>query len=487
MRIPAIGCAAAVVAALAVAPAVRAEPAAEAVGDSRDSLPGLGRVGVVEPLAAGWSLAWSGGYGYTESVVSSADAHHRVGGVLAASLRPMPGLAVALRLDGRYDRHTGGPVADDGWIGDTRLLARASRHLSRGLDAGGQLAIWFPGREPLVPTLDATSADLIGMLGAAITPAVRAAAIAGFRLDRSAKSAPDAARFSDADRLALGVSDSNAILLGLGAALRRGSIEGYGEWSWDLLVGDAAPSPMQSPMRLGAGARVRISDEWSAQAGLEVALSARPPVGAGDPLVPVEPRLSLTAGVVWHLGKRGSRPTGTVDTLATPTGTVRGRIVAPDGRPLAGVQVRAGDATATTDADGRFELTGVPVGTAEIVIEAQAPYQARRATVQVGAGTAAEVALGDVPVERALPPGQIRGVVRTLAGKPVAATVVVEPLGVTVEAGDDGAFRIDVPPGKYEVVLSAPGLATQRRQIQVEQNGVTVLNVELRAGGGSGS
>jgi hypothetical protein len=50
------------------------------------------------------------------------------------------------------------------------------------------------------------------------------------------------------------------------------------------------------------------------------------------------------------------------------TGTLRGRVIdAATGAPVAGAVVSAGDATQTTDADGRFTLTDVPLGPVEVM------------------------------------------------------------------------------------------------------------------------
>ena len=47
---------------------------------------------------------------------------------------------------------------------------------------------------------------------------------------------------------------------------------------------------------------------------------------------------------------------------------------------------------------------------------------------------------------------------------------------------DGGRFEVDVAPGSYEVRVSASGYEPQRRRIQVERNGVTLLNIDLQGG-----
>ncbi|HKP57944.1 MAG TPA: carboxypeptidase-like regulatory domain-containing protein [Polyangiales bacterium] len=78
------------------------------------------------------------------------------------------------------------------------------------------------------------------------------------------------------------------------------------------------------------------------------------------------------------------------------------------------------------------------------------------------------------------PAGQIRGNVRAFSGQPLAATVSLDPGSIEVTADERGEFRLDVAPGSYTVQLRARGYRTQTRTITVDDNGVTVLNVELR-------
>jgi hypothetical protein len=105
---------------------------------------------------------------------------------------------------------------------------------------------------------------------------------------------------------------------------------------------------------------------------------------------------------------------------------------------------------------------------AEGYTEAKAP-----ATLIAGASTPLEILL-----ERRLPAGQLRGLVQSLAGIPLDATIWIEPTGQELRASQ-GRFETDVAPGSYRVLISMPGYITQKRTVLVEENGVTVLNVDL--------
>ena len=44
----------------------------------------------------------------------------------------------------------------------------------------------------------------------------------------------------------------------------------------------------------------------------------------------------------------------------------------------------------------------------------------------------------------------------------------------------DGTFALDVQPGHYTVMVTAEGFDPERREVDVEHNGVTVLLIDLR-------
>ena len=92
---------------------------------------------------------------------------------------------------------------------------------------------------------------------------------AGFRLDESARAAPDVKRLSPADRMALGLSDFHALPVGIAVIQRLGRIELAGELSGELLLGAKAPALLKSPLRAALVARLLLT------AGLSLEVLAR--------------------------------------------------------------------------------------------------------------------------------------------------------------------------------------------------------------------
>lgn len=440
------------------------------------ALPGLWRTAVALPHAPGTAVSAATGYGYTEAVLGQNDAHHRARGALAVSYRPNSWLGFAASFDARYDRHVGDGIDDRGYIGDPRLSARALRRAPGPLTLGAEATLWLPGDD--APSLVASAASLDAKAIAAYRPREWGRhtlhASAGFRVDRSAASAPDADRLSLAQRLALGVSDSDALLAGAAWSARYAPATVFAEWSWDVLVGADAPAPQRSPMRLGAGVHWSVADRYRVFGVAELGVSARPGVERGDALVPVEPRASFMAGLSYHLG-------GSSMSSAEPASSgVLGKVVTPEGEPVAGarVRVRAGraDERVETDAGGVFRARGLPAGRAGIVATASG-YLEQTAIVDLAPNGRAEVA---ITLEPDRPGSQLKGLVLSFGGEPIPAAIRIEPGGVELSAGRDGSFEVDLAPGEYEVSIAARGHRDQVRVVTVERRGVTVLNVDMR-------
>ncbi len=484
----------------AIENATRGDPPA---GDARDAMPGIVNVPVAGAFErTGVAFAASAGYGYTEAALGRGDHHDRVTGTLAASVRPLRWLAFGLRLDGRYDHDfdPGDRAQPDssGYVGDPRVFVRIGTDLPHGFRLGAQLGLWVPGDHAPSLVFDAATLDMT-LLAAYAPPGSRlvVAAHAGVRWDNSAASVPDAAQLSDSERLGLGVNDASGVLSGVGVSLGVGRrLDLLGDVSADWLVGRSAPALLDSPIVIGAGARWALNERRtvSLQLLFDVSPSERPDVAAGQPLVDVEPRLSASLGIVLRPGAPEDRapappppeeapPPPEVAPLPPQMATaVKGRVTSAAGAPLPRAQVRLTAfgqeaRAAQSDDDGRFEFDDVPFGVAELEVSAAGYSQAKREVKVDASGTAVVT----VTLDPAIPPAQIRGFVRDFAGKPVAASVVIEPLGVAASLRADGGFEVDVQPGTYDVVVTARGYAPQRRKVVVEPQGVTLLNIDLRS------
>lgn len=475
---------------------------AQALGSSGSGLRGLVYTGLplTEPEFA---VSAAAGYGTTESFAPVHGMHHRGQSSFGLALAPLPWLSFALKLDGRLEMHPDdGNGAHSAGFGDPRIYARAGYAASREWALGAELVGWFPGTD--APSIDPGATSMEARALAAFTPSgsswVGLGAL-GFRLDNSGHTAPDLSRLRLGDRISLGLSDSNAVLVALGLARRFGArAEVFGELSGDLEVGSRAPQLSQSPLRASLGGRYFTSSTVQLDLTLTSSLSARPDVSLGSALVPIEPRFLALFGVRYAAPlspKRAAlistphedepQPMAAKPSApAAPQSTVlRGALVDERGEPLpeASVKLRAPGGElreAITDAEGQYAFSSVPVGPASLEVSATG-FQAQTWDIDVKLDMPAEAPRALVPKADS---GVLRGLIRSFQSEPLSASIVVRDrrgrVVVTRESAADGHFDIDVPPGSYEVTISAHGYRTHRRSVQVTGNGVSILNVDMR-------
>lgn len=477
---------------LLAGPAVAEEQSAR-VGDTAWALPGMVRVGVPAPGPRRVGLAGSAGYGYLEPQSRADGVHHRLLGSAAVSATPVSALALALRFDGRYDLHPDdGSGAHAGAVGDPRLLVRYGASLGESFRLGAELGAWFPGKGAPSVAFDATTLDAKLLAAFAPRSGPTLGVMAGFRLDQSAHAADDPNRLRFGDRLALGLSDFDAALVGVGISVPVSRTEVLGEVSGDLLVGSGAPSISRSPLRATAGVRHHVSDAIALELLAEASLSGRPSVGPNEPLVPIEPRATIIAGLRYALPldappKAAATPEGQAEP-GKPAATAGVAVTAVDlvvhvtgedgvAIPKATVEIRTAAAprVAEPGANGDYRFGALPLGDVTVSVNADG-FVAAEQPVHVAADTRAPV---QVKLRATPPSGQLRGLIRSFAGKGLAASILVEPIGTQANADAQGTFTLDVPPGDYEVVIRADHFKEQRRKVHVAENGVTILNADL--------
>lgn len=481
------------------------------LSDTVDALPGIHRIGVAGISAPRGAGAFHLNYGFTEPQNGEADSHHRVGGSLAAGLSLFSAADLAVRMDLRHDMHGSDGLdlgADSGTALDVTPLLRFGGALKNGLHLGAEARLPFYGAAAesgaAPPVLDARAlASYLGVRSWAF------ALHAGYRMGVSDRVAADATLLRPGDRVALGLSEFDAILLGLGALKTFGTTDVFAEWTWDLLIGDGAPAVTESPFRLGAGVRHGFSSAFHLQGLFEVSPLSRPPSTIADPLAPVEPRFQVTLGVVYRFldpfkpvpeqekkAEPKPRPAPVPPPAPAPVVIEKSRlrvtVVDHLGHPISDAEVTL---VLPESAEGPerevpvplveqnvYEVADVPVGAATLKVRADllSDYQE---PVEVSA-----LAEGEEPVPRAVElkkaeaiKAQLRGLVRSYDGKGLPASITVKPGDLSTVCGADGQFVLDLAPGKYDVTISAEGYRSQERKLTVGKEGVTVLNADLTA------
>ena len=484
------------------------EPTARTIPDGVDGLPGLYRIGIPGTAAPrGGAGLWMN-YGYTEPQNGEADPHHRLGGTFAAGGALLPYVAAALRVDFRHDLHGDDAMGpDSGSALDVSPILRAGYAVNRSLHLGVEGRLVFGGHA-LSPGL----ADPIfdgRLLASFLGPSGwTVAGLGGLRTGSGDLSAANGGMLRPGDRVALGVSEFPALLVGLGVAKEWGGTSLLLEGTWDVLVADGAPPVAESPLRIAAGVRRMLLPGLYLHGLLEVAPAARAPSLPGDPLVPVEPRFSAILGVSLRLPEllAGSPPPlpAPLDPAAeqqaeppesappepppeAPTATLEIRVVDETGHPISDALV-----TVTVPASGElaeeqvvvplrevnlYVIEGLPLGPVEVSVEADL-LQTHSEHVGIEEGEPTELT---VALRKAGGLGsQLRGLVRSYSGQGIPAQVSVSPGNYSATCNDDGEFVLDVPPGHYTVTIEAAGYAAQKRQLRVRKESVTVLNADLR-------
>lgn len=464
---------------------VRAQAQRERAGSGVDALAGVHEVPLAVRSSEGVKARLGLGYGWTEPVLKMNDSHHRLQLDAAGSVTPLPWLAAALRVLGRYDMHAGG-VSDSGAITETHFSARATFPLGADVHAGGALSLWVPGGDSVASALSALSGDVQLLLAYApeLSPITLGLAL-GLRVDRSKYAGGDPRMYSAADRLALGVSD--AILAareGLVVSYRVGRVEWVAEWAFRMYFARIA----ESPMWIRAGARYWPAPRLQLELLLGVSPSKRPSLAERAPLAIIEPRVSAGLSATYAWSSQPPQPsaaaapapaTAQLQQPEKPPANVSGQVLTPSGAGLAGatLTLSQGDdrRAATSDAQGAFAFTALPAGRYTLSVVAKG-FIADQRSLEVHDGDAPEL---HVTLKRELPQGQIRGTVRRFNGQPVVASIAIAALGIVQQTHDDGTFEIDVPPGEYSVAVKARGFRPQTRKAQVERHGVAILIVEL--------
>ncbi|BDG29673.1 carboxypeptidase regulatory-like domain-containing protein [Thermus thermophilus] len=172
---------------------------------------------------------------------------------------------------------------------------------------------------------------------------------------------------------------------------------------------------------------------------------------------------------------------------ASPTeGKVAVLVVNENGAPISGATVSDGTNSATTDAQGRADLTYTTAGAYAISVNKSGYLgDAKLASVELGKVVALTFKLQPEPTPAPTTGTLVVHVYGADTGQTLADASVSSNPSLTF-SGSGGLFTATAAPGTYAVTASAAGYLSGSRAAQVEAGKTTVLNIGLKKNTASG-
>jgi uncharacterized repeat protein (TIGR01451 family) len=210
----------------------------------------------------------------------------------------------------------------------------------------------------------------------------------------------------------------------------------------------------------------------------------------GDYIVQASKAGYFTASAT-HKVEAGKTTTVVLNLLPVPpAGATEGKVavlvVNGNGSPIPGATVSDGTNTATTNAQGRADLTYTTAGTYAISVNASGYLGAAQlASVELGKTVALTFKLQPVPASGPTTGTLVVHVYGADTGQTLSGSSVVSNPALTF-SGSGGLFTATAAPGTYAVTASAPGYLSGSLAANVEAGKTTVLNIGLQRNTASG-
>jgi uncharacterized repeat protein (TIGR01451 family) len=192
-----------------------------------------------------------------------------------------------------------------------------------------------------------------------------------------------------------------------------------------------------------------------------------------------------------HKVEAGKTTTVVLNLLPVPaSGPTEGKVavlvVNGNGSPISGATVSDGSQSATTNAQGRADLTYTAAGTYAISVNASGYLgDAKLASVELGKTVALTFKLQPQPAPAPTTGTLVVHVYGADTGQTLSGSSVVSNPALTF-SGSGGLFTATAAPGTYAVTASASGYLSGSRAANVEAGKTTVLNIGLQRNTASG-
>lgn len=163
----------------------------------------------------------------------------------------------------------------------------------------------------------------------------------------------------------------------------------------------------------------------------------------------------------------GTTVTAPTITLVSGAGAVSGTVKDSSGAAIAGASVGFGGGTTTTNAAGSYTLSGIPVGTIQLVASATGfQNSTQNVTIQGGVTATANFTLVSGS-------GAVTGTVKDSSGAAIVGASVGYSGGTTTTNATGNYTLSGVPVGTIQLMASATGFQSSTQNVTI-QGGVTV-------------
>ncbi len=167
-------------------------------------------------------------------------------------------------------------------------------------------------------------------------------------------------------------------------------------------------------------------------------------------------------------------------TLTSSSGTITGTVKSSSGAVISGASVGFGGGTTTTNASGVYTLTGVPVGTVQIVASASG-FQSATQNVTVTSGNTSTANFTLSPAGAA---GSITGKITNASNGAILSGATVSWSGGTTTTNTSGIYTLaNVTAGTQNVTASKTGYLPRTLPVTVTGGQTATLNIAIATAG----
>jgi len=167
-------------------------------------------------------------------------------------------------------------------------------------------------------------------------------------------------------------------------------------------------------------------------------------------------------------------------TLISSSGAIAGNVKSSTGAAIAGASVGFGGGTATTDANGNYSLTGVPVGTVQLVASANG-FQSVTQSVTVAGG---KTSTANFTLTAAAASGTVTGKITNASSGAILASATVSWSGGSTTSNASGIYTLtNVPAGTQNITAVKTGYLPRTLAAGVTGGATSTLNIPIATAG----